>query len=348
MDARQEAPQRSADDGSPAADGRRRLIAYDVSGVGLPEAENEQGQSWYACPVCGKEDLRVTFGCVRNGPAAPQWWFMCESDGSALRELAEHLEVATAALLGTTWEQLDAWLGEPVRRNGRRSGVRPVMPPESEQLARYRAAFQSSIRLRRRLYLDRGLTKATTRAAEIGWDDVRHGFVLPIRDERGDVVNVSWRARKGRTLYLQHTSRLSKYRLPGQAVESGGLPLYPFPLPDAGEPWWLLVEGEWDALIARQEGLPAFTGLLGKQWNTGWDRHIVGRSIAVAYDVGAEGAAATTVGRLMAGGAKAAWIVPLGLAKHGDDLTDWFVTYHRTATDLRRLVRESARKARVR
>ncbi len=193
----------------------------------------------------------------------------------------------------------------------------------------------------RRLRDERGLTPATVETFEIGWDPVREGYTLPIRNAAGELVNVSWRAPKGRRLHLPSSQKRKLTRL-GRGVEDGGLPLYPEPLPTGAA---LLAEGEWDALVARQHGLPAFTGLLGKKWHAAWDGYARGRTVAVAYDVGAEPEAAETVERLREAGAREAWVVPLGLPEEGDDLVDWFVTYGRSARDLRGLIRRARRSA---
>ena len=95
------------------------------------------------------------------------------------------------------------------------------------------------------------------------------------------------------------------------------------------------------ALLARQHGLPAFTGLAGKTWNSAWDPDAAGREIAVAYDVGAEDDAAATVDKLRQAGARRAWVVSLGLSSDGEDIGDWFLTYGRTAVELLDLIRRT-------
>jgi hypothetical protein len=174
------------------------------------------------------------------------------------------------------------------------------------------------------------------RSWDVGWDARRQGFTLPVFGADDELVNVTWRAPKGAVLRMRGERKVC--RLPGRTVANGCLPLYP-DLP-AGESL-LLVEGEWDALVARQAGLPAMTGLLGMRWMSAWDVFVVGRRVAVAYDVGGEAAAEATVERLIAAGASAAWVVRLGLPNQGDDVCDWFTTYARSATALRRLIRES-------
>jgi hypothetical protein len=243
-----------------------------------------------------------------------------------------------AAALGIeVWRLLDDpvnWLAEFRLLSGRRKSA-PDAPPTEARVAGWHAGLLGdSVRLKR-LRRERGLTLRSVRRFEIGWDHARRAYTLPVRNLAGELVNVSWRAQIGAR--LSNGAKITRQR---RGIADGALPLYPQPLPPDGG---LLVEGEWDALLARQHGLPAFTGLLGKQWNDAWDEYALGRVIAVAYDTGAEDDAARTVERLRVAGARRAWVVALDLPEEGDDLVDWFVKYRRSAADLRRTIRRPRR-----
>lgn len=274
----------------------------------------------FDCPRCGKRNT-----ARRSGDA---WLVKCF--GCELAEMADVLGCAVWELL----EHAPRWLEPYAVDSGRaRRPVRPDPLPSEDKIRTWRAELPFSF-----LERERGLTAATAERFEIGWDRERRGFTYPIRDASGALVNVSWRAPRGRKLLLPGGVRRSKHRLAGRTAEIGGLPFYPQPLPPFGG---LLVEGEPDALLARQHGLPAFTGLLGKQWSQAWDAYAAGREIAVAYDVGAEEDAAATVDKLRRAGARRAWVVPLGLPNDGDDIGDWFVKYGRTADELLDLIRRT-------
>ena len=108
----------------------------------------------------------------------------------------------------------------------------------------------------------------------------------------------------------------------------------------------LVCEGEFDALLLRQHGFPAVTSTAGTSWSPEWNRHVRGRQVAVVYDAGAFSLeiAERRAREFVAAGACEAWAVELGLEK-GEDATDWFVNYGRSADDLRRLIRAARRSA---
>src|SRR5207244_3270870 len=84
--------------------------------------------------------------------------------------------------------------------------------PSEARVAGWVAALGASDDLLRLLRRERGLTTATVEEFGIGWDFAREGFTLPIRDAAGELVNVTWRAPKGRTLDLPGGARRSKHR----------------------------------------------------------------------------------------------------------------------------------------
>jgi hypothetical protein len=99
------------------------------------------------------------------------------------------------------------------------------------------------------------------------------------------------------------------------------------------------VAGEFDALAALQNGLPAVTGLCGCRWHEAWDKYAVGKKIAVLYDRGEEQAAARTVARLQP--ANEAWAVTWPSNKPiGFDVCDWFLS-GRTRDELVQLIKEA-------
>jgi hypothetical protein len=133
---------------------------------------------------------------------------------------------------------------------------------------------------------------------------------------------------------------------PVKYVGLGGQPhrLYPA-LPRRADP--ILCAGFLDAPLGRQHGLPTVASTSGASLPTELVRRFEGRRVAVVYDVGEEEAAAKTVEHLRHAGAREAWTVDLARAglEDGEDLTDWFRTYGRTAGELRELVDRARRTA---
>jgi DNA primase len=126
----------------------------------------------------------------------------------------------------------------------------------------------------------RGLTLETIRDYEIGHDGQR--YTIPIRDEVGECVNIRRYDPNAANKMISYRSGFGAARL--------------FPIREAlldREPV-LIVEGEWDALLARQNGLNAVTCTGGAgTWREGWNALFRGRDVVICYDcdpAGREGA----------------------------------------------------------
>jgi hypothetical protein len=215
--------------------------------------------------------------------------------------------------------------GSGTRAWGERRDLPPEEPPPSSYLRAVCEARRSSRAVRRALWRERRISDHTADEFGIGWDADRGAWVLSAWEEWGSLVNVTWRPPRGKSMRWKGNDVDHPMRLAGRRAEDGHLPLWPH-VPEGRT--WLLTAGEWDALVAIQAGLPGVTGLLGCKWNAAWDRFVIGRRIAVVYDVGEELAAARTVERLRAAGAAEAWVVDLrsvGLDYEGADVCDHFL-----------------------
>lgn len=205
------------------------------------------------------------------------------------------------------------------------SEPRPL--PLETWLSGCESALQGSRERKRALMAERGLTAATARGVSLGWDAKREVWILPVRDEDGQLVNVRYRPPKG--------SGRKPESIGGRTVANGGLPLWPrVPFDDD----WVLCAGEWDALAVLQAGLNGVTGLCGCTWQEEWNRDARGRRIAVLYDVGEEERADITVERLRCIGAKA-WPVRLPNIRDGFDPCDVLIEFGES--ELVRLIEEA-------
>lgn len=185
---------------------------------------------------------------------------------------------------------------------------------------------------RARLWLcERGLSEETITRAGLGFHyGSRRAITIPLVDENG-LYNL-----KRRYLDGIDTPERPKYK----ALRGRPHGLYP-DMPQGRSV--LLCEGEFDALAARQHGLPAVTGTLGIEgWEDEWSCRFRGRRVAVAFDAGPRcyELAGERAEQLLAAGAQDAWPVDLMLAglRPGEDLTDWFVTYGSSEGELRRFI----------
>lgn len=168
----------------------------------------------------------------------------------------------------------------------------------------------------------RGLTRETITRFKLGWDSDR--YWIPIRDADGKFVNVR------------------KYK-PGAKADKvvsygpgyGTIRLWPVPLDS--EDWVLLTEGETDALVARQHGLPASTTTGGSgAWKKEFSDKLRGKLVVISYDADSAGKrGATSLAEHLVGIAREVRILRLPLRGTADekDLTDYFVKLRHTRTD---------------
>jgi DNA primase len=183
----------------------------------------------------------------------------------------------------------------------------------------------------------RGLRARTCRTYGLGYDANMDAITIPVHDAAGVLVTVRRRLLKPK---------------PGGAkyLSMRGHPAQLYPDVPASGPL-LLGEGELDALIGRQHGLPTITGTCGWEWlsDGSWDWAIQGRIVAVVYDAGDDGyeRAKRRAADLQQRGARQAWPVDLAAAglRDKEDLTDWFVKYGRSAPELRRLINRAGRRS---
>ncbi|MFY9265628.1 MAG: hypothetical protein WAO61_09420 [Solirubrobacterales bacterium] len=160
-------------------------------------------------------------------------------------------------------------------------------------------------------------------------------FTLPVFTWEGEVVTV--RRRFYREIPKDENCRPTKY------AGLAGHPATLFPSePDIGPV--MLVAGEFDALCGRSNGLPTTSTTCGASLPAELASRFRGRSVAVVFDASEDEqrSADRVVERLLIGGADA-WRVDLrdrGL-RDGEDVTDWFVKYGRSARELRRLANVS-------
>lgn len=183
----------------------------------------------------------------------------------------------------------------------------------------------------------RGLTADTIGEYGLGWESEPPAFTFPIYDAAGELVNVVRRP-------LPHISGPKYVAMGGRDQHNGGVQIYP-DVPCKGP--ILLVEGLLDALLGRQEELPAITSTHGvNTFLEEWLPLMRGRRVAVMYDVGAEKVMHNRVVQLRAAGAEA-WAVRLRLLLRrgeGKDLTDAIAGGY-TAADIIDLIKRERRRA---
>lgn len=187
----------------------------------------------------------------------------------------------------------------------------------------------------------RGLSDETIRKYEIGWDSKRRRNTIPVRDERGNVVNVRLYNAKKDPKIINFTEGKWKYGSPARLYGIDELVKY-----DGKQV--VIAEGEFDRLLLQQEGFMAVTGTHGASvFRPEWVSHFKDRDVVIIYDCDREGQTAAQNVVLQA--LKTAEtssvknvVLPLKGDKDDKDITDYLHKRGMTAEDLKKLIDDTA------
>jgi len=218
---------------------------------------------------------------------------------------------------------------------------KPPLPPIREALIKqWSANLWANEEVCRWLREKRGLADATLKKYEIGWDPKRQRNTIPIRDERGNAVNLRLYNAKKDPKIINYTEGRYKYGSPARLYGLDELVNY------QGKQV-VLCEGEWDRLILQQEGFMAVTGTHGAGvFRPEWCAHFRDKDVVILYDCDREGQAAArniVLRALKTAGASSVKnvVLPLKGDKDDKDVTDYFHKRGLTAADLQKLIDET-------
>lgn len=129
------------------------------------------------------------------------------------------------------------------------------------------------------LIAGRGLTLDTLRVHEVGYDEGRERWVLPVRDSDGALVNM----RRYDPSPPEGTPKMKN-------AAGHGSPPRLYPHGNLNGDTVLVCEGEWDALLSTQHGYPAVTGTHGVMtWLPEWSKQLAGKHVTICFDNDKEG-----------------------------------------------------------
>lgn len=255
-------------------------IAYDVRSGTKPEVKENH---CLRCPLCGNEDHCIATH-RRDRDRNWRWFIHCYAGACQSLEPGEYVrEVAAAVGARNGFELLsdplsflapDTSTTDQKRSRSRRQREQAWVP--WADVRRWHDKLMDSWSPLEYLHSERGLADQTIRAHAIGYDGSAFTIPVILDHERCLVTNIKRRY------------------WPGPAKDAKGGPLWKRGLARAASLYpdlppgrsLLLCEGEFDALIARQHGLPAVTSTTGTSWAKRWDSLVKGRRIAVVYDAG--------------------------------------------------------------
>lgn len=158
----------------------------------------------------------------------------------------------------------------------------------------------------------RGLTEDTLRRRKIGWDPQRNRYTIPVYDEDGNLVNIR--------RYANEEPKMKN-------ALGHGSPARLYPYDNLRSDVIVVCEGEWDALLGEQIGLPTVTGTHGvSTWLATWAKLFEDKVVYVCFDNDHEGRAnAKKVGRALRKHASTVAVVYLPVKEDHADLTDWIL-----------------------
>lgn len=177
----------------------------------------------------------------------------------------------------------------------------------------------------------RGLSLETLEKFQIGYHDGR--YTIPVRDANGLLVNVR---------RYKPTATEPKDKMMSWSRGTGSRRLF---LPDVLEHHdeVILVEGEMDAIIGQQYGLPTLSHTAGAAaWDPRWNLEFEDKVVFICYDCDDSGrrGARKVEGQLQRY-AKKVHVITLPLKEKGADLTNYFVDQGYSANDFRGLMEEA-------
>ncbi len=204
---------------------------------------------------------------------------------------------------------------------------KPKKPlPDKAQLKRWTKQLLASEPRMRYLREKRGIhDEALIKKLQLGYDRRLQRYTIPIFDEDGHLVNVRM---------YKPNAKTAANKMISWGVGWGTGRIYGFDTLSEYDNI-LLCEGEWDRIVALQEGLPAVTHTAGaKVFKPEWAKHFKGKRVYVAYDDDESGKkGGQRVRRVLEEVAEGIYGVSLDLDIKGADITDFFLA-GRTADEM--------------
>lgn len=278
-----------------------------------------------------------------------EWDMFCplhdDSNRSAQLEVDKEVWYCHACEEGGTVQDLlrrkSEWVPRSEQANGASAGSsgrsRSSSGSQPEELSEARvrrwanALLEDEMRMTELQDL-RGLWKQTIIDYEIGWDDVRRAFTIPIRGHGGELLNVR-----------RYQPNPASGRRKVWSALGHGKPVL-FPVKSLNDRYVIVCEGEFDAIITNQHGFPAVTRTASAStWSHYWNSQFKNKLVMVCHDMDAAGKKANEkVRSSLEGVADEVRVVRLPYklqAKHGKDLTDWWLEHEGDTTAFRELLR---------
>lgn len=302
----------------------------------VSKTPNASGEWRMLCPIHGEQHPSATVNFEKGV-------FHCNSakcvvGGTTIGKLKRMVEAAEDGDVGTA--SYDPFAGSNIvdlsrERAARKQSSEPPTKnekPLTEGLVKaWHRGLMEDEKLLQKFMVRRGLTRDTIVQFEIGYDYGINRYIIPIRDASGKLVN----ARK----YKPDADTSQKM---WNHTGMGSPPrLFPIAVLQENEDI-LVVEGELDALICVQNGIPAVSGTGGaKHWHGSWNSEFAGKRVWISYDNDSDGRlGAKRAERSLRTYAKEVHILPPVMEEDKSDVSDFFLAGG-TAEQLRTMMAAS-------
>jgi hypothetical protein len=275
----------------------------------LAGARTQSGEQRMRCPLPDHDDSEAS---ASVNWVKGLWHCMGCGEGGTLKKLLSRM--GTPETNGADGDVIDL----DSRRKGKRKQQDPigqVEPLTEAKVEKYKRYLRSKPALLKYLTDGRGLTLETLDRFDIGFDEHRGRYVIPIRDGSGSLVNFRRYSRSDRPKFKNAFGHGNPPRLyPAESLEADTV---------------VLAEGEWDALLTIQHGWHAVTGTHGSTtWEPEWNQQLAGKKIYICYDndkVGRIGAKKASLS--LRHHAAEVHVINLPVDEEKQDLTDWWQDY---------------------
>jgi 5S rRNA maturation endonuclease (ribonuclease M5) len=208
-------------------------------------------------------------------------------------------------------------------------------PVTEAEVDRYHKALMRTKSVRSAFRSRRGLSLETLRKFQIGWDNIRAAYTIPIRDVEGKLVNL-------RRYQLDPPEGRRKI----WGVAGVNMPSL-FPVAQLDHHEVIICEGELDALMLVQHGFNAVTRTgAADVWKPNWNHFFDDKVVYLCHDRDEKGETANNkIGLALKGHAREIYVIELPYEldpKHGKDVTDYFHEDKHTATEFKQLMADAA------
>lgn len=289
----------------------------------LTGATKNGGEEYVAyCPACedphDSDSASASFNFKKGA-------FFCHSCGKSY-SMRELLSVAQSEVSQRKSDKKKGSSGTAAKKKGEEEPLpdERMVKKWNDELFRNRSALQA---FKER----RGLSDDTIAEFSIGYHSEKRRFTVPVYDRTGVLRNVRYYStrRNSNAKMINHTGHGETRLFLPDALDSNEI---------------VLVEGEMDALIARQYGFNSLAWTSGvSSWQDKWNGLFEGKTVFICFDDDVRGRQnALKVAMKLTKAGAVCHIVQLSIEGiKGGDLTDYFHKLGNTAGDFKEMMEES-------